>query len=116
MCRLSQDGLPVVIHDATLVRTGLTDGVVAELLCRGAGENRRRYLVQPRSNGQEKISRMKTSEPARVFELFADTGDSVLYLELKSTAATERGGRRNCDRESSDTHSRHGLFPALIFH
>ena len=38
--RLSQDGVPVVIHDATLARTGLTDGVVAELSGRSAQENR----------------------------------------------------------------------------
>src|SRR4030095_1405241 len=48
--RLSQDGVPVVIHDATLARTGLVDGVVAELSAEVLGRTNVGSWFSQRSN------------------------------------------------------------------
>jgi glycerophosphoryl diester phosphodiesterase len=82
--RLSQDGVPVVIHDATLTRTGLSDGVVAKL----SGEVLARTDVgswfSQRLNAHDvDFSNEKLPSLQQVFDLFADS-DALLYLEMKS--------------------------------
>jgi glycerophosphoryl diester phosphodiesterase len=88
--RLSRDQVPVVIHDATLKRTALIDGLVGGL---SAGELQktdvgtwfdRRYSPAERS-GRTDYSLEKLPTLAQVFELFkSNTG--VLYLEMKCDA------------------------------
>ena len=84
--RLSQDGVPVVIHDATLARTGLIDGVVAELSAEVLGKTDVGSWFAQRSKSAEADFR-KEQLPSlkQVFELFADS-DALLYLEMKGQA------------------------------
>jgi glycerophosphoryl diester phosphodiesterase len=84
--RLSQDEVPVVIHDATLARTGLTDGVVAQLSAEVLGKTdvgswfSRRPNVDAVDFSSEKLPSLQ-----QVFELLADS-DALLYVEMKSEA------------------------------
>ena len=83
--RLSQDGVPVVIHDATLERTGMTDGVVAELSAEVLAETDVGSWFSQRPNSPAWISRMKNCRALQqVFDLFAES-DALLYLEMKSS-------------------------------
>ncbi len=88
--RLSRDQVPVVIHDATLKRTGLIDRLVAELSSEELQNTdvgtwfdqgyRREDLSSSTDYSVEKIPTL-----AQVFELFrSNTG--VLYLEMKCAA------------------------------
>ncbi|MGI8899033.1 MAG: glycerophosphodiester phosphodiesterase [Pyrinomonadaceae bacterium] len=84
--RLSQDGVPVVIHDATLARTGLIDGVVAELSAEVLGRTDVGSWFSRRSNAHDvAFSNEKLPSLQQVFDLFADS-DALLYLEMKSQA------------------------------
>lgn len=82
--RLSADGVPVVIHDATLARTGLIKGVVADLSAEvlqttSVGSWFRRHP----NAGEVDFSNEKLPSLRQVFELFADHA-GLLYLEMKS--------------------------------
>jgi len=85
--RLSRDRVPVVIHDATLKRTGLTERLVCELtaaeLCEvDVGSW---FVARPQTAAQS-FAGERLPTLAQVFELFsAKTG--VLYLEMKCEAA-----------------------------
>jgi glycerophosphoryl diester phosphodiesterase len=75
--RLSRDGVPVVIHDATLSRTGLIDVVVAELSADALGKTDvGSWFSQGFSN--ETVPSLR-----QVFELFAEA-DTLLYVEMKA--------------------------------
>ncbi len=82
--RLASDGVPVVIHDATLRRTALRDGPVAshtsvELSRLDAGTwFNRRFTARSRAE----FSREGVPTLARVLQLFAPRF-RVLYVELK---------------------------------
>lgn len=89
--RLAADGVPVVIHDATLRRTALEGGAVSsrtssELSRLDAGTwfNRRRP-----ARAREEFSREGIPTLARVLQLFAPRF-RVLYVELKCSAAETR--------------------------
>lgn len=80
--RLSRDRVPVVIHDATLKRTGLNDSAVSSLTAAelqtidvGRWFNRRGH--SDRSFAGEKLPLLTD-----VFELFA-SNDKFLYVEMK---------------------------------
>lgn len=88
--RLSQDGVPVVIHDPTLARTGLVDGVVAELSAEVLGRTDVGSWFSRRNADDMDFSGEKLPSLQRVFDLFADS-DALLYLEMKSPAGD--GGR-----------------------
>ena len=82
--RLARDGVPVVMHDATLPRTALRDGAVetldsAELAALGAGTwfNRRNPSL-----AQESFTRECIPTLADVFERFGRRA-RVLYVEMK---------------------------------
>lgn len=84
--RLSRDQVPVVIHDATLKRTGLTDRLVCELtaaeLCK---INVGRWFAEHPQTGAQSFAGEKLPTLAQAFELFsANTG--VLYIEMKCDA------------------------------
>jgi glycerophosphoryl diester phosphodiesterase len=82
--QLSLDGVPVVIHDATLARTGMIDGVVAELAAEVLAKTDVGTWFRQRSNAQDvDFSDEKLPSLQQVFELFADS-DALLYLEMKS--------------------------------
>ena len=86
--RLTGDGVPVVIHDATLRRTGLREGVVARMtsreLCQtdvGSWFNRARpQLAQP------EYSRQFVPTLDQVFDLFKKraTRSEAIYVEMKT--------------------------------
>ena len=89
--RLAADGVPVVIHDATLRRTALRDGAVSSLtsseltrLDAGTWFNRRRP-----TRAREEFSREGIPTLARVLQLFAPRF-RVLYVELKCSAVETR--------------------------
>jgi len=82
--RLSRDGVPVVIHDATLRRTGLREAAVARMTAKQLGEidagawfNR----AHPR-RAREEFARECVPTLAQVFRLFRDR-DPRLYVEMK---------------------------------
>ncbi len=79
--RLSRDGIPVVIHDATLQRTGLVEGQVAELTANDLEEIDVGAWFQsdttPPAFAGERIPRLH-----HVLKLFANS-QGLLYIELK---------------------------------
>lgn len=82
--RLARDGVPVVIHDATLRRTALRKGRVkdfssAELSAMDAGSwfNQRRAALARTEYTEAKIPTLSA-----LFEMLGD-GDSLLYVEMK---------------------------------
>ena len=82
--RLARDGVPVVIHDATLARTALRDGAVEtlgsdELSALGAGTWFNRHNP---SLALESFTRECIPTLAQVYERFG-TRARVLYVELK---------------------------------
>lgn len=81
--RLSHDGVPVVIHDATLKRTGLIDRPVYEL---NADELQQidvgSWFVQKQQNRKASFIAEKLPLLVQVFELFRGNR-GVLYVELK---------------------------------
>jgi glycerophosphoryl diester phosphodiesterase len=84
--RLSRDHVPVVIHDATLKRTGLIDRHVAELT---AAELQKidvgRWFAERMQAPAESFSGEKLPTVLQVFELFSAIS-GVLYLEMKCNA------------------------------
>jgi glycerophosphoryl diester phosphodiesterase len=81
--RLSCDRVPVVIHDATLKRTGLIDRPVYEL---NADELQQidvgSWFVQKQQNRKASFITEKLPLLAQVFELFRGNS-GALYIELK---------------------------------
>jgi glycerophosphoryl diester phosphodiesterase len=78
--RLSRDGIPVVIHDATLKRTAPIDGSVSEMTAADLNA----VDVGTWFSGRSKESFRGENLPTltQVFELFS-TNDGLLYVELK---------------------------------
>src|SRR5262245_24924808 len=68
--RLSSDGVPVVIHDETLLRTAGIRRRVAEL-------------------STSQLNEFDVPTLAQVFDLF-ESNDLILYLELKEVAVAEK--------------------------
>ena len=85
--RLSRDRVPVVIHDASLKRTGQIGRLVADL---NAAELQQ-YDVCTWFGAAAHTQRYVGTVPmlAQVFELFQQTS-SLLYLEMKSDGADPR--------------------------
>jgi glycerophosphoryl diester phosphodiesterase len=87
--RLTRDGVPVVIHDSTLRRTGdLPDRVVdltaSEIAKIDVGSwFARKKNVAPGSFADERVPRL-----AELFALF-QSNNSTLYLEMKCDSASE---------------------------
>lgn len=78
--RLSRDGVPVVIHDATLKRTGLIDRLVSEL----TAAELREIDVGSWFAGTKKATFRSEKLPTltQVFELFSGNS-GLLYIEMK---------------------------------
>ena len=86
--RLARDGVPVVIHDATLRRTGLREGVVAEMTSAelsqaevGSWFNR----AHP-SLARPEYLRQPVPTLAQVFDLFRKRA-GIIYVEMKTDKA-----------------------------
>ncbi|HVQ36852.1 MAG TPA: glycerophosphodiester phosphodiesterase family protein [Pyrinomonadaceae bacterium] len=89
--RLSRDGIPIVIHDASLKRTGLTDTMVSDL----TAEQLQSVDVGSWFRRTPVAGRLPTTEPPyegeriptleQVFELFR-SNSAWLYVEMKSDA------------------------------
>jgi len=83
--RLARDGVPVVIHDGTLDRTGLRSGAVAELTATelqtidvGSSFNQRHPEAAKPEYAEETVPTLR-----KVFDLVQGTAQ-ILYLEMKS--------------------------------
>jgi len=81
--RLSSDGVPVVIHDATLNRTGLISGTVGQLTAAQLQQIDVGRWFDKRNGDRVFSERLPTL--AQVFDLFA-TNNAVLYVEMKCDA------------------------------
>lgn len=85
--RLSRDGVPIVIHDETLRRTGLREEAVAKMTAKQLGEvdvgswfNRAHPKRAREDYARECVSRLD-----QVFRFFQDR-DARLYVEMKTGA------------------------------
>ncbi|MFY9620534.1 MAG: glycerophosphodiester phosphodiesterase family protein [Pyrinomonadaceae bacterium] len=86
--RLAKDGVPVVIHDATLRRTGLTSGEVAQMTSEqlanvnvGSWFNRAHPPLARNEYEQQRVPTL-----SEVFQFFRDQ-PGVIYVELKTDGA-----------------------------
>ena len=86
--RLAKDGVPVVIHDATLRRTGLTSGEVAGMTSRqlaqvnaGSWFNRAHPPLAREEYEQQRVPKL-----TQVFDLLGERPGTI-YVELKTDGA-----------------------------
>jgi glycerophosphoryl diester phosphodiesterase len=92
--RLARDGVPVVIHDSTLRRTGLCDGIVAEMTSKELGRtsvgdwyNRAHPQLARDEYGHEVIPTLD-----QIFSLFkkkTQWNNPVIYVEMKADKTRE---------------------------
>jgi glycerophosphoryl diester phosphodiesterase len=86
--RLSRDQVPVVIHDATLKRTGLIDRLVCELTAVELQEiDVGHWFGVAGQTGANTFAGEKLPTLAQVFELFSEN-PGVLYIEMKCDPGT----------------------------
>jgi glycerophosphoryl diester phosphodiesterase len=81
--RLSRDGVPMVIHDATLKRTGGIDRLVSELSASELQEIDVGSWFAAGRQTTETFAGEKLPSLAQVFQLFAAANNGVLYIEMK---------------------------------
>jgi glycerophosphoryl diester phosphodiesterase len=94
---LAQDGVPVVVHDASLRRTGLCRGVIAEMTSKelsqvdvGSWFNRRRPRFARKEYSGERVPTL--AEVLRLVTQSAVTANDVtLYIELKGNGRSAVG-------------------------
>lgn len=86
--RLAKDGVPVVIHDATLRRTGLTSGEVAQMTSKqlanvnvGSWFNRAHPTLAREEHEQQRVPTL-----SHVFH-FLRNKPGIIYVELKTDGA-----------------------------
>ena len=92
--RLARDNVPVVIHDANLKRTGLIDGIIAELTGAqlqatdvGSWFTHRR-APEDRASQKPSYAGERLPTLAQVFGFFS-SHDGILYVEMKCDAGTQ---------------------------
>jgi glycerophosphoryl diester phosphodiesterase len=85
--RLARDHVPVVIHDATLRRTAMRDGIVAQLSSSELSETDvgTWFNLRHPNEAHAEYTEARVPTLAQVFEL-CGTGDSLLYVEMKCDA------------------------------
>lgn len=84
--RLSRDTVPVVIHDATLKRTGLIDRLVCELTARELQEiDVGRWFAERMQPTADSYSPEWLPRLSQVFKLFS-ANSGLLYIEMKCDA------------------------------
>ena len=111
--RLSRDGVPVVIHDASLRRTASVDIQVCDL----TSEQLQRIDVGSWFRLKLSAGRMSSSEPpysdqrlptlAQVLDLF-NSNNGLLYLEMKSDPGNGLSSQPPWRRVSGNLRSRGG--------
>jgi glycerophosphoryl diester phosphodiesterase len=91
--RLAGDGIPVVIHDATLRRTGLREGVVARMTSR---ELRKIEVGSWFNRAHPQLARVEHTRQFlptldQVFAFFKDhpSRPDVIYMEMKTDKAAD---------------------------
>jgi glycerophosphoryl diester phosphodiesterase len=91
--RLAGDGVPVVIHDATLRRTGLREGIVAKMT---SGELGQADVGSWFNSSHPHLAREEYSPQAiptldQVFDLFRSrpSRSEIIYVELKTDQAED---------------------------
>lgn len=89
--RLARDRVAVVIHDATLRRTGLREDAVAGLTSieLSGVDVGTWFNLRHTSRAQEAYTQARVPTLAVVFELF-NKGEALLYVELKCARGEER--------------------------
>jgi glycerophosphoryl diester phosphodiesterase len=92
--RLASDGVPVVIHDSTLRRTGLRDGVIREMTSLELGNmavgnwfNRDHPGLARAEYASQTIPTL--SEVLRSFKAESPTNKTVVYVEMKMEKGEE---------------------------
>jgi glycerophosphoryl diester phosphodiesterase len=88
--RLARDGVPVVIHDATLRRTGVKDGVVARMASTELGRaDVGSWFSRLRpSLARTEYARQSVPTLSQVFDLFKQRTE-IIYVEMKTEKAEE---------------------------
>jgi glycerophosphoryl diester phosphodiesterase len=97
--RLAQDGVPVVIHDATLRRTGLCKGIVAQMTSKELGQ---KDVGSWFNHAHPRLARAENTRQVvptldQVLRLFSKSpapsaAAGVVYIELKSDDAKHSAG------------------------
>lgn len=89
--QLACDGVPVVIHDATLKRTGLREGSIARLSSKELGKVDVGTWFNQRFPARARKEYAEATLPtlAQVFDFFRD-GGALLYVEMKCAAHESR--------------------------
>ena len=91
--RLASDGVPVVIHDASLRRTGLREGVVAKMSSRELGQtdvgswfNSNHPQLARAEHGRQAVPTL-----AQVFDFFSKRSNrsALIYVEMKTDKAED---------------------------
>jgi len=87
--RLCSDGVPVVIHDATLRRTGLCEGVVAKITSAELGQTDvgSWFNFNHPLPARAEYSRQVVPTLDQVFDLFRDA--EKIYVEMKTDKAED---------------------------
>jgi glycerophosphoryl diester phosphodiesterase len=101
---LSRDGVPVIIHDADLRRTGSMQVRVADLTVGELQEIDVGSWFGPGRSRKFATERIPTLE--QLFELFEST-DSLLYLEMKSESADRERLALACVEALRKSHLKH---------
>ena len=91
--RLARDGVPVVIHDATLRRTGLREGIVAEMTSPELGQidvGRWFNRANPQLTHKD-YARQFVPTLDQVFRFFNEDAnrEAIIYVELKTDEAEQ---------------------------
>jgi glycerophosphoryl diester phosphodiesterase len=89
--QLARDGVPVVIHDATLKRTGLREGLIARLSSIELNKFDVGTWFNQRFPARARTEYSQATIPtlAQVFDFFRD-GQALLYVEMKCDAHESR--------------------------
>ena len=115
--RLSGDGVPVVIHDSNLRRTGLCEGVVSEMTSKELGRtsvgdwfNRAHPRLARDEYGREGVPTL--DQVLNFFKTRIQPNNSVIYVEMKADKTREE----NVELPASVVHltNRHELRDRVI--
>jgi glycerophosphoryl diester phosphodiesterase len=91
--RLAGDGMPVVIHDADLRRTGLREGIIANMTSRALGQtNVGSWFNSTRpQHARAEYDHQIVPTLAQVFDLFSKRSNrsALIYVEMKTDKAED---------------------------
>jgi len=91
--RLASDGVPVVIHDADLRRTGLREGIIANMTSRQLGQTNvgSWFNSSHLQHGRAEYDQQVVPTLAQVFDLFSKRSNrsALIYVEMKTDKAED---------------------------